>query len=432
MPLVLVVGSGFGGLECARRLETLRIGATARLVLVSPLDHLLYTPLLPEVATGVIEPRHLAVGLHRVLKRWTIVLGEVTRIDAGRRAAHVRAADGSLSTIVWDRLVIAPGSSSARPPVPGLDSFGMGFKTLAEAVKLRDHVLEQLSLADSAFDDRLAHCTFVIVGGGYTGTELAGQLASLTRRLLARYRNVKISDIRIVLVEMQERLMPELDVKLSRAALELLRRRGVEVRLSTAVDEIREKGVLLSTGELLPTSTPIWCAGTAPIGLATQVGLPTTDQRIMVGPDLQVPGYDGIFAFGDAAAVPDLTRPGQYCAQTAQHAVRQGALAAINVAASLGSGRMRSYRHRDLGFVVDLGGWYAVANPFGIPLSGLLAKAVTKGYHLFALPSFSNRLRVATDWLLNLITPNQMVQLDFVRSRTGLSGEDAKERRLTT
>jgi NADH:ubiquinone reductase (H+-translocating) len=415
-PTVLIAGGGFAGFHCARTLERRLPRRAARIVLVSPADYLLYSPLLPNVAAGVCEPRHVAVGLHGALRRTQVVIGHVVAAD--RRAPHatVLQPDGSTTRIGWDRLVIAPGGVTRTFHLPGVAERAHGLKTLAEATYLRDHVLRQLDRADAATDTdrRRACCTFVVVGAGYAGTELAAQMQLLVRRALPRYPRLGPEDVRWVLVEQAGRVLPELDPRLGAAALAVLRRRGVEVRLGTGVREVTPGAVHLSDGEVIQGGTLVWCTGTTPSPLVETLGLPAERGRLVVDDYLRVPGDGNVFAIGDAAAVPDLTRPGQLTGQTTQHAERQGRAAGRNVAASLGHGRAAPYRHRDLGFAVDLGGWDAVAKPLGVPLSGLAGVLATRGYHLLALPSMAGRVRVGLDWLLEATGPPQVVQLGFL------------------
>jgi NADH dehydrogenase len=234
-------------------------------------------------------------------------------------------------------------------------------------------------------------------------------------RAAAQYPRLRPTDIRWVLVDLAPRVLPELGRKLGDDALAVLRRRGVEVRLGTTVEEATEHSVRLSDGETIPTHTLVWCTGVTPSPLIETLGLPTERGRLKVGANLQVPDHPDVFAFGDAAAVPDLTRPGKLTGQTAQHAQRQGKTAARNVAASLGFGKAVDYRHRDLGFAVDLGGFDAVASPLGVSLGGLPGLVATRGYHLLALPSNVNRIRVSLDWLLDWAMRPQVAQLGFLR-----------------
>jgi NADH dehydrogenase len=422
---VLVVGSGFAGFHCMRRLETHLPPDGAELLLASSADYLLYSPLLPNVAAGVVEPRHIAVGLHAALRRARVLLGHVVAVDVPGHTATLRRADGSSQELAWDRLVLAPGGVSRTFDIPGVAEHGLGLKTLAEATFLRDHVLRELENADAADEPqrRRACCTFVVVGAGYSGTEVAAQMQLITSRAAADYPRLRAGDLRWVLVDQAPRILPELDRRLGDDAMEVLRRRGVEVRLETTVEEATADAVRLSDGDTIPTHTLVWCTGVTPSPLIETLGLPTERGRLRVGADLRVPGTPEVFAFGDAAAVPDLTRPGQLTGQTAQHAQRQGKVAARNVAASLGFGKVVDYRHRDLGFVVDLGGFEAVASPLGVALGGLPGLVVTRGYHLLALPAAGNRIRVSLDWLLDWAMRPQLAQLGFLREEQATMAE---------
>ena len=416
-PVVLVVGSGFAGFHCMRRLEKHLPADAAELLLASSADYLLYSPLLPNVASGVVEPRHIAVGLHASLRRAKVLLGHVVAVDLEGRTATLRRASGSSQEVAWDRLVLAPGGVTRTFDIPGVAEHALGLKTLAEAAFLRDHVLRELENADAADDPgrRRACCTFVVVGAGYSGTETAAQMQLLTTRAAADYPRLRAGDLRWVLVDLAPRVLPELGRRLGDDAMEVLRGRGVEVRLGTTVEEATAEAVRLSDGETIPSHTLVWCTGVTPSPLIKTLGLPTEHGRLVVGADLRVPGVPDLFAFGDAAAVPDLTRPGKLTGQTAQHAQRQGRTAARNVAASLGFGKRVDYRHRDLGFAVDLGGFDAVASPFGVAVGGLPGLVATRGYHLLALPSAGNRIRVSLDWLLDWAMRPQLVQLGFLR-----------------
>ena len=416
-PRVLVVGSGFAGFHCMRRLEKHLPPDAADLLLASSADYLLYSPLLPNVAAGVVEPRHIAIGLHATLDRARVLLGHVVAVDVQGQTATLRRLDGSEHELAWDRLVLAPGGITRTFNIPGVAEHGLGLKTLAEAAYLRDHVLRELDSADAADDPsrRRACCTFVVVGAGYSGTETAAQMQLVTMRAAAEYPRLRPDDIRWVLVDLAPRVLPELGRRLGDGAMAVLRRRGVEVRLGTTVEEATGDAVRLSDGETIPTHTLVWCTGVAPSPLIETLGLPTERGRLKVGANLQVPDHPEVFAFGDAAAVPDLTRPGELTGQTAQHAQRQGRTAARNVAASLGFGKAVDYRHRDLGFAVDLGGFDAVASPFGVSLGGLPGLVATRGYHLLSLPAAGNRIRVSVDWLLDWAIRPQVAQLGFLR-----------------
>ncbi|WP_406122323.1 FAD-dependent oxidoreductase [Streptomyces canus] len=414
-PRIVIVGAGFAGYRTAKELSRKARGK-ADITLLNPTDYFLYLPLLPQVAAGILEPRRVTVSLSDTLPRVRLVLGEADGIDLDGRTVHYTDPEGTGGTLGYDRLVLAAGSVNKLLPIPGVAEHAHGFRGLPEALYLRDHVTRQVELAAAADDPGTcaARCTFVVVGAGYTGTEVAAQGRLFTDAQVRRHPLRKGMRPRWLLLDIAERVLPELDEHLSRTADRTLRERGVEVRMGTSVKEATPDGVLLTDGEFVETRSLVWCVGVRPDPLAESLGLPMERGRLLVDPNLQVPGRPEVFACGDAAAVPDLENPGQFTPMTAQHAWRQGRTAALNIAASLGAGVRRPYEHRDLGFVVDLGGVKAAANPLGVPLSGLAAGAVTRGYHLAVMPG--NRVRVAADWLLDAVLPRQAVQLGLVRS----------------
>ena len=414
-PRVVVVGGGFAGFHAARALSR-RVGGAVDIVLVNATDYFLYLPLLPEVAAGVLEPRRVAVPLAASLPGCDVVLGSVDEVDlAGRRVGWVDP-EGGRGGVGYDRLLLAVGSVNKLLPIPGVGEHAHGFRSLAEAMYLRDHITRQIELAAATDDpaERAARCTFVVVGAGYTGTEVAAQGVLFTDGLVAAHPRLRDQPVRWMLLDTARRVLPELDPRLSRTADRVLRERGVEVRMGQSVQEAGHDGVTLTgSGESVATRSLIWCVGVRADPLVEHVGLETDGGRVVVDEFLRVTGHPGVFACGDVAAVPDVTRPGRATAMTAQHAERQGRLVGRNIAASLGTGTSRRYKHHDLGFVVELGGRDAAANPLRVPLSGLPAKAVTRGYHLAALPG--NRARTAADWLLDALLPRQSVQLGLVR-----------------
>jgi NADH dehydrogenase len=414
-PRVLIVGAGFAGYHAAKNLSRIAAGR-AEIILLNSTDYFLYLPLLPEVAAGVLEPTRVSVSLAGTLPGVRVVVGEANRVDLTTRRVGYHDVEGEAGELAYDRLIIAVGSVSKLLPIPGITEHAHGFRGLPEALYLRDHVVSQIELADAADDpaERAARTTFVVVGAGYTGTEVAAHGQLYTDALAAQHPRLTERP-RWVLLDIADRVLPELDPRMSQTAHQVLRRRGVDVRMGTSVTEATEEGVRLSDGDYLPTRSLVWCVGVRPDPLVAELGLPTDRGRLVVDEFLNVPGYPEVYACGDAAAVPDLTRPGAVTAMTAQHAQRQGRLAAHNVAASYGQGHRRPYRHHDLGFVVDLGGRDAAANPLQVPLAGLPAKVVTRGYHLLALPG--NRARVGADWLLDAALSRQGVRLGLVPAK---------------
>jgi NADH dehydrogenase len=433
MPHIVVVGGGFAGFYASRRLGRL-VGGHARVTLVSPTDYLLYSPLLPEVATGVLDPRDIAVPLRQALLGVRQIIGRVTAVDFDGHTVKVSPRDSGPQTLSWDRLVLAPGSVTREFDIPGIPEYAHGLKTLREATFLRNHLLAQLDRADALPDDpagrreRTERLTVVAVGAGYTGSEFVAQSQHWIRGVASRWSTIDPDDIRWVLVDLAPQVLPELGPRLGRAALRVLRRRGVDVRLGLSVASATGTAVTLTDGTVIPTRTLIWSAGVAPSPLIATLGLSTSRGRLVADADLSVPGLSNVWAAGDAAAIPDLAAVRAadgslpVTAPTAQHAQRQGGVVAINVAASLGVGHRKPYRHRDLGLVADFGGTAAVARPLGVPLTGPIAKVVARGYHLYALPTLQARIRVATDWLFASVLPTRVVQLDNVRQEDALIG----------
>ncbi|MDI9830245.1 NAD(P)/FAD-dependent oxidoreductase [Streptomyces sp. KAU_LT] len=414
-PRIVIVGAGFAGYRAARTLSRLT-RHQADITLLNPTDYFLYLPLLPQVAAGILEPRRVTVSLSGTLPHVRLVLGEADGIDLDGRTVRYTDPEGGAGTLSYDRLVLAAGSVNKLLPIPGVAEHAHGFRSLPEALYLRDHVTRQMELAAAGDDPARcqARCTFVVVGAGYTGTEVAAHGQLFTDAQVRKHPLRAGMRPRWMLLDIADRVLPELDERLARTADEVLRQRGVDVRMGTSVKEATHDGVLLTDGEFVSTRSLVWCVGVRPDPLAAALELPLERGRLLVDPHLQVPGRAELFAAGDAAAVPDLEKPGSYTPMTAQHAWRQGKTVAHNVAASLGMGERRAYRHRDLGFVVDLGGVKAAANPLGVHLSGPVAGAVTRGYHLAAMPG--NRVRVAADWVLDAVLPRQAVQLGLVRS----------------
>ena len=411
-PRVVIVGSGFGGYTAARALRRSELDVT----LLSATDGMLYAPLLPDVAVGAVDPRSAVVPLTGTLGAVRVVRGRVHHVDLDRRVVHFTGPDDADHEIGYDRLLLAPGGVTRMLEIPGLAEHAIGLKTVTEALYLRDHVLGRVELAAvlPAGPARTAALTFVVVGAGYAGTELTAQMARLTRRLLADREGLDPSEAHWLLVDVAKAVMPELGESLGADALTLLRRRGVDVRLGVSVDAVTDDHVTLTDGTRLACSTVVWCAGVTAHPLIGTLDLPTVKGRLVVDADLRVPGHPEVFAIGDAAAVPDLTKPldddghRPLCPPTAQHATRQASAAARNLRADLAGGRVTPYRHHDLGLVVDLGGPDAAATPLGIRLKGRPAKLVTRGYHLLAMPTLRRRARVAADWLLTGSRPDDV------------------------
>ncbi|MDT7697537.1 MAG: hypothetical protein QOI75_6907, partial [Pseudonocardiales bacterium] len=296
-PRIVIVGGGFAGYHAARTLSR-SLGGSAHIALVNPTDFFLYLPLLPEVATGILEPRRVAIPLAATLPGVCCVLSEVRGVDLESRRLTTRTPEGQTSQLGYDRLVITVGSVNKLLPIPGITEIAHGFRGIPEALYLRDHITQQIELAELAEDplERAERCTFIVVGAGYTGTEVASHGALFSADLVRAHPGLRDQPIRWLLLDVAGRVLPELDLKLSTTADRALRRRGVEICLGTSISEANRRSVRLTNGETVPTRSLIWCVGARPDPLVQDLGLPTKHGRLIVDEYLGVPGHPELFA----------------------------------------------------------------------------------------------------------------------------------------
>jgi NADH:ubiquinone reductase (H+-translocating) len=403
---VVIVGGGFGGLYAARRLERRLARHSARIVLVSDVNFLLYTPLLPGAAAGSLEPRHVVVPLREELDWTDIILGRTVGGDPDRNEVHVHTVDGRDETLRYDQLILTPGSVSRVLPVPGVAEHALGFKTLADAIALRNRLLLNMEIAESLPDDaaRNEYLTVVFIGAGYAGLEGIAELQDFVADVIDRYPRSRLLGARFVLVEAQDRVMQEIPAPLAEFASRELRGRGMEILTGTTVKEMDERSATLSTGERIPTRMVCWTAGVTPAPVVRTLGLALTRQgRMEVDATMKVMGRDNVWAIGDAAAVPDPAKRRQAPSPpTCQHAIRQGRRVAENVAATLRGRSPRPFRYRTLGVFVDMGQHKAVATVLGVRLRGFPAWFAARTYHLMMMPGVARKLRLGADWGVGL------------------------------
>ncbi|WP_425576376.1 NAD(P)/FAD-dependent oxidoreductase [Streptomyces glaucosporus] len=396
-----------------------------QVVVLAPDSYMTYQPFLPEAAAGSISPRHVVVPLRRVLPHCRVVTGEARAIDHARRVATVetlateQAGSGPVE-IPYDELVLAPGSVSRTLPVPGLAEHGIGFKTVEEAIGLRNHVLEQLDIASSTRDPdvRAAALTFVFVGGGYAGVEALAELEDMARYACRYYHNIRPRDQKWILVEATDRILPEVGEAMGRYTVRELRRRNIDVRLETRLDSCENRVARLSDGSQHPCRTLVWTAGVKPHPLLAATDLPRDERgRLRCSATLRVDGVDHAWAAGDAAAVPDLTAgdPGgeqpRECAPNAQHAVRQARLLADNLVASMRGEEPEEYRHAYAGSVASLGLHKGVAHVYGRKLRGYPAWLLHRAYHLSRVPTANRKTRILAEWTLAGLFKREIVSL---------------------
>jgi NADH dehydrogenase len=407
----LIAGGGYAGSLVARRLG--RRGAT----IVSPENFMLFTPLLPEAASGTLEPRHVVVPLRMMCPHAELIVGRITALDIERKSVMVDAIDSSLE-VGYEQLVLALGSISRTLPVPGLAEHGRGFRDLADAIDLRNHVLRQLEAADaaSAPEDTARHLAFVFVGAGYAGVEALAELSDLVRDALRYYPRLRTAPQRWVLVDAAPRILPEIPTRLGEYAARQLAGRGVEIHVSTRLESADERGVLLSDSSRIETSTLVWTTGVRANPLLAELGVPLDDRgRVIVDGQLRVEGRPDIWSLGDCAAVPNLATPGRTDPPTSQHALRQARRLARNLA-----GEPKPYRYRMLGQAATLGRYKGIADVLGLRLRGFPGWFFTRTYHLYQLPLASRRLRVLVDWTVALFFRRDIAELGLLGHPRGL------------
>jgi NADH:ubiquinone reductase (H+-translocating) len=422
---ILVVGGGYVGMYTALRLQRnlkgeLRRGE-AEITVVTPEPYMTYQPFLPEAAAGSISPRHVVVPLRRVLGQCDIVIGEAQSIDHTTRTATVTTLatdeEGTgARRLTYDELVLAPGSVSRTLPVPGLADHGVGFKTVEEAIGLRNHVLEQMDIASSTRDPAIrdAALTFVFVGGGYAGVEALGELEDMARYAARYYHNVTPEDMKWILVEASGRILPEVGEELGRYTVTELRRRNIDVRLDTRLESCADRVAVLSDGSRFPTRTVVWTAGVKPHPVLAATDLPLDGRgRLTCTAHLSVDGAMHAWAAGDAAAVPDVTaaEPGRECAPNAQHAVRQARVLGDNVTHALRGEPLDTYAHKYAGSVASLGFHKGVAQVYGRKLKGYPAWFMHRAYHLSRVPTVNRKARVLAEWVIAGLFKREIVSL---------------------
>lgn len=420
-PVVLIVGGGYVGLYTALRLQRKLARGRVEIVVVDPQPHMTYQPFLPEAAAGSVEPRHVVVPLRRTLRHCRVITGAVTGLDHAERRARVTPLEGEPYELSYDILVMAAGSIARTLPIPGLAEHGIGFKTVGEAIYLRNHVLARLDAASSTDDleVRRRALTFTFVGGGYAGVEALAELEDMARYAVTHYHpRLSPAEMRWVLVEAAGRILPEVDLDMAAWTVKQLTARGMDIRLNTRLESISDNCVVrLSDGDAFPSDTLVWTAGTKPNPMLTRTDLPLDERgRVVCEATLQVRGLAHAWSAGDLAAVPDLTRsePGATTAPNAQHAVRQAKRLADNIVRVLRDQAPMPYRHKYVGSVASLGLHKGVAQVYGVKVKGLPAWLIHRSYHVSRMPTLDRKVRIIADWTLASMFRRDVVPLGQV------------------
>lgn len=407
---IVVVGAGHVGLFTALRLSKKINARKAEVVVIDPQPHMTYQPFLPEAAAGNISPRHAVVPLRRELKRCRFVAGHVTKVEHARKTVSIQPVEGPAVEMEYDHIVVAPGSVSRTLPVPGLRERGIGVKTIGEAIYLRNHVLDRLEVAAVTPDPevRKASLTFLFVGGGFAGAETLAEIEDVVRDGLKYYPELKQEEVRFVLVEAANRILPEVGPQMGAYAARQLQKRGIDIRLETIMKSCVDGEVHLSDGEVFRADTIVWTAGVKPHPMLDKTDLPRGPRgHVNCLPTLQVADNDGnvvegAWSAGDCAQVPNLAAgAGNWCPPSAQFAVRQAKVLADNIRAAVIGTPLKEFRHKNIGAVAGLGLHKGVAKINGIKVKGWPAWMMHRLYHVYAIPSFNRKARVVVDWTLS-------------------------------
>lgn len=400
---IVIAGGGFAGASVARHLEQILPQQSARLVLVNDVNFLLYTPFLPEAAAGTLEPRHVVTPLRDILKRTNLRLGVVDGHDPEARTVALKGHGGENETLPYDHLVLAPGSISRFLPIPGLSEHAIGFKSIGDAIYLRNRVVETLEMANATEDAGLRDelLTYVFVGGGYAGLEALAELQDFAADAMQHYPRARLHGMRWILIDAADQVLPEIDPGLAEYAARELRGRGIDIKMRSTLEEVTAVSARISTGETVPTRTVVWTAGVVPSPSLRRLSVPLDDRgRIVVDGSLRVEGLDGVWALGDAAAVPNPL--GGTCPPTAQHAVRQAPVAAANIAAAVGIGSPRTFDYDGRSAFVNLGRYKAVGRVGDRTFRGFPAWWMARSYHMSQIPGTARKIRAILDWTASL------------------------------
>ncbi|MER5635954.1 NAD(P)/FAD-dependent oxidoreductase [Kitasatospora sp. NPDC002227] len=415
-PRILIVGGGYVGLYAAMRiLKKMRYGE-ATVTVVDPRSYMTYLPFLPEAAGGNVAPRNLVAPLRSALKKAEVLTGSVTGVDHARKVATIAPSAGDPYELPFDYLVVATGSVSRTFPIPGLAEHGIGMKSVEEAISLRNHVMAQLDKAESTADPEVRRkaLTFVVVGGGFAGIETVAEIEDMARDAAKIYKTVSRDDMRFIVVEAANRILPEMGPDLGLWTKEKLEERNIEIYIETSMDSCVDQHVVLKNGVEVDASTIVWTAGVKPNPVLANFGLPLGPRgHVDTAPTLQVKGFDYVWSAGDNAQVPDLAAgEGAWCPPNAQHACRQAVVLGDNVISGMRGFPQKEYKHKNLGAVAGLGLHKGVAILFGkYKLKGRPAWWFHRLYHGAMVPTMNRKVRVFTDWTLAMFLKREAVGL---------------------
>ena len=412
---VVIVGGGFAGTSLAKRLER-QLPAGAEIELLSQENYVTFNPLLPEVVGASLLPGHVVAPLRQMLKRTTVRMVRVDEIDLEQK--RVLYAGEGTGTIDYDHLVLACGQAANLAIVKGMARYALPLKTLGDALFLRNRIIVRLEQAEQQPKPEYRRwlTTFVVLGGGFSGVEVAGELVDFIRASRRYYPCLNNEEIRVILVHSGERLLPELSASLGEFTYDNMMKNGIDIRLKARAVRVDDRAVILDSGDILSAGTVICTIGTAPNSLLADLPLPTQRGRIETAPDMSVPGFPSVWALGDCAAVVN-ARDGKVCPPTAQYADRQGRQLADNITQAILGQPTRPFSYKPAGQLSAIGHNRAVAEMFGLRISGFIAWLMWRGVYLLKIPTLGRKVRLFLEWNWAMFFPPDIAHLGFNRTR---------------
>lgn len=414
---ILVLGGGFGGMYAAR--EILReLGDSVEVELISEENYFVFQPLLPEVAAGSIAPLHAVTPLRLLLRGITVRKARIHSVDFERKIVTVfQGVQRRPTEISYDHLVVALGQRIDLTRMPGLTEHALTMKTLKDARRLRAHVVERLEHAEITQlpEVKKQALTFCVIGAGFSGIETVGELKDLLDEAIQYYPHIDASEVRVLVVEYAPRILAEMPQKLADYAYRKLEERGVEVMLNTGVASATGTELVLSNGEVIGTRTIVATIGNAPSKVVTEMALELERGRVVVERSLRAKGHENVWSLGDCALIPmkdEASERGDFAPPTAQFAVREARHLTRNLKAALGGKPLKPFRYKSQGALASLGAHRGIGVVRGVHVRGFLGWLLWRGYYLSFLPGFGTKIRVLTNWIIDFLTPRNIVQLD--------------------
>ena len=425
---ILILGGGFGGAYAALHLEKrLSRDPNIEIALIAKENFVLFTPMLHEVTGSDVAVTDIVQPLRKMLRHTRVAIASIEAIDLVKKQVRITHADlPDPVDVSYDQLVLALGAVTNFFNTPGLAEHALTMKTLGDAILVRNRVIDALELADNQTDEtrRQTTLTVVVAGGGFAGIETAGAVNDFLREGMKFYHRLKEEMVRVVVVHPGDHILPELGVSLGHYAQKKLRARGVDIRLKTKVAGYDGHEVTLDNGTKIATRMLIWTAGTMPAPVLASLPCALQRGRVVANECMQVPNFPGVWAFGDCALVPDALKPGKFCPPTAQHAIRQAATVAKNIVATMRGQPPQPFKFKMLGMLAAIGRRTGVAEILGMKFSGIIAWWLWRCIYLSKLPGFAKKVRVALDWILDLVFSKDLVQLPTFRSPTISEAEE--------